>query len=80
MNSPLDPGALGVFPECLGTYLSVQIYWPEGDECPLPSTVVPARLNSWLDSWLDPGSFQGRVTMQFRWTDDEVFELRLGDE
>jgi hypothetical protein len=38
------------------------------------------RLTSWLDNWLDPDSFQGRVTIQFRETDSEGFELRWGDE
>ncbi len=49
----LDPGTLGVFPECPGTSLSVQICWPEGVACPPTSTEVLSRLNSWLDSWLD---------------------------
>ncbi len=51
----LDPGTLGVFPECPGTFLNVQICWPEGVERPPTSTEVLSRLNSWLDSWLDPG-------------------------
>jgi hypothetical protein len=75
----LDPGTLGVFPECPGTSLSVQICWPEGVECPPTSTDVLSRLNSWLDSWLDPGSFQGRTTIQFRGADGGEFELRLGE-
>ncbi len=44
------------------------------------STEVHARLTSWLDNWLDQGSFQGEVTIQFRETDGEGFELRLGDK
>ena len=62
----LDLGTLGVFPECPGTSLSVQICWPEGVECPPTSTEVLSRLNSWLDSWLDPDSFQGAGTIRFR--------------
>jgi len=30
------------------------------------STNVLSRLNSWLDSWLDPDSYQGLVTIQLR--------------
>ena len=37
------------------------------------STNVLSRLFSWLDSWLDPGSFQSQVTIQFRETDGEVY-------
>jgi len=36
-------------------------------------------LTSWLDSWLDPGSFQGQAIIQFREADGEGFDLRLGD-
>jgi len=32
------------------------------------------------DSWLDPDSFQGQVTIQFREAGGEGFGLRLGDE
>ena len=74
----LDPGTLGVFPECPGSFLSVQICWPHEVECPPTSTEVLSRLNSWLDSWLDQGSFQGQATVEFRETDGEGFELRLG--
>jgi hypothetical protein len=74
----LDPGTLGVFPECPGTFLSVQICWPEGVECSPTSTEVLSRLNSWLDSWLDPDSFQGIGKIQFRGADGEEFDLRLG--
>ena len=76
----LDPGTLRVFPECPGTFLSVQICWPDGVACPPTSTAVLSRLNSWLDSWLDPGSFQGQVTIQFPEADSEVLDLRLGKE
>ena len=76
----LDPGTLGVFPECPGTTLSVQICWPNEVECPPTSTEVLSRLNSWLDSWLDQGSFQGQVTIQFRGVDGDLFEMRLGDK
>ncbi len=41
------------------------------------STNVHARLNSWLDSWLDLGSFHGEVTIQIRRSGGEVFGLRL---
>ena len=77
-RSGLDPGTLGVFPECPGTTLSVQICWPDEVECPPTSTEVLSRLNSWLDSWLDQGSFQGQATIQFRGSNGDVFELRLG--
>jgi hypothetical protein len=76
----LDPGTLGVLPECPGTSLSVQICWPNKVECPPTSTQVHSRLNSWLDSWLDQGSFHGQVTIQFLEADGEEFGLRLGDE
>jgi hypothetical protein len=76
----LDPGTLRVFPERPGTSISVQICWPDEEQCPPTSTEVHSRLASWLDNWLDLGSFQGHVTIQFRRTDSEGFELRLGDE
>jgi len=76
----LDPGTLRVFPERPWTSVSVQICWPEEVQCPLTSADVLSRLNSWLDSWLDPGSLQGQVTIQFRGVDGEVFDLQLGDE
>ena len=75
----LDPGTLRVFPRRPGTSISVQICWPDEVQCPPTSTDVHSRLNSWLDNWLDLGSFQGHVTVQFRRTDGEGFELRLGD-
>jgi len=75
----LDPGTLRVFPECPGTSFSVQICWPVGVECPPTSTDVLSRLNSWLDSWLDRGSFQGVGTIQYRGAEGEVFNLRLGE-
>ena len=76
----LDPGTLRVFPERPGTSISVQICWPDEVQCPPTSTEVHSRLTSWLNSWLDPGSFQGEVTIQFREADGEGFELRLGDK
>ena len=60
--------------------LRVQICWSDEVECPPTSTEVLSRLNSWLDSWLDPGSFQGRATFQFGGADDKVFDLQLGRE
>jgi hypothetical protein len=75
----LDPGTLGVFRECPGTFLSVQICWPEGVECPPTATDVLSRLNSWLESWLDPDLFQGLATIQFRGVDGEELDLRLGE-
>ncbi len=76
----LDPGTLRVFPERPGTSISVQNCWPDEVQCPPTSTEVHSRLNSWLDNWLYLGSFLGHVTIQFRRTDGEGFELRLGDE
>jgi hypothetical protein len=76
----LDPGTLRVFLERPWTSVSVQICWPDEAQCPPTSANVLSRLNSWLDSWLDPGSFQGQVTIQFRVSDGEEFELRLGEE
>ena len=77
-----DPstGTLGVFPDRPGTSISVQIRWPDEVLRPPTSTEVHSRLTSWLDNWLDPCSFQGQVTIQFRGVDGEGFELRLGDE
>jgi hypothetical protein len=73
----LDLSALGVFPECPGTFVSVQICWSDEGECPSTFTDVLSRLNSWLDQ----GSFQGQVTaVEFRGADGEVFELRVGEE
>ena len=76
----LDPGTLGVFPGCLGTSLSVQICWSGEGECPPTSTEVLSRLNSWLDSWLDPDSFEGICTIQFREAYDKEFDMRFGEE
>jgi hypothetical protein len=74
----LDPGTLRVFPERPGTSISVQICWPDQVQCPPTSIEVHSRLLSWLDNWLDLGSFQGDVTIQFREVVGESFELRLG--
>ena len=76
----LDPGTLRVFPERPGTSISVQICWPDEVQCPPTSTEVHSRLTSWLDNWLDPGSFQGQVTIQYRGVDGEEFELRMGGQ
>jgi hypothetical protein len=76
----LDPGTLRVFPERPGTSIIIQICWPDKVQCPPTSTDVLSRLTSWLDSWLDPGSFQGQVTIRFRGVDGEMFNLRLGEE
>ena len=76
----LDPGTLRVFPECPQTSISVQICWSDEVQCPPTSTEVHSHLFSSLDNWLDLDSFQGHVTIQFRRTDGEGFELRLGDE
>jgi hypothetical protein len=76
----LDPGTLRVLPEHPLTSTTVQICWADGVQCPPTSTEVHSRLFSWLDNWLDLGSFQGRLTIGFRGADGEVFELRLGDE
>lgn len=43
------------------------------------STNVLSRLISWLDNWLDPDSFQGQATIQFRGADCGVFNLRRGE-
>ena len=75
----LDPGTLRVFPECLGTSLSVQIYWPDEVDCPPTSTDVLSRLNSWLDNWLVLGSFQGQVPIQYRGVDGEELDLYMGE-
>ena len=74
----LDPDTLGVFPECPWMSLNGQICWSEKVEYPTTSTEVLSRLNSWLDSWLDQDSFQGQATIQFRGSEGEVFDLRLG--
>jgi hypothetical protein len=74
----LDPGTLGVFPECPGVLPSVQICWPEVTTCPPTSSDTLSRFNSWLDNWLHQSSFQGLATIQFRGADGEVFNLRLG--
>jgi hypothetical protein len=69
-----------VFPECPATFLSVQICWPDNVECPPTSTEVLERLNSWLDGWLDQGSFQGQAVIHFRGIDCEEFDLCTGEE
>ena len=74
----LDPSTLRVFPDRLGTSISVQICWPDEVQCPPTSSEVLSRLTSWLDSWLDAGSFHGQVTVQFREIDSEGFGLRFG--
>ena len=76
----LDPGTLRVFPERPLTSITVQICWSDELTCPPTSSEVHARLTSWLDNWLDQGSFQGEVTIQFREADGDGFELRLGDK
>jgi hypothetical protein len=73
----LDLGTLGVFPECPGAFVSVQICWPAEVECLPTSTEVLSCWNSWLDSWLDQESFDGVVTIRFRKADGGEFELRL---
>ncbi len=75
----LDPGTLGVFPECPGASLSVQICWSGELECPPTSAEILSRVNSWLDSWLDKGSFHGVGIIQFRGADGEVLDLRIGE-
>ena len=75
----LDPGTLGVFPERPGTSISVQIHWSDEGQCPPTSTDVLSCLTSWLDNWLDRGSFQGQVTVRFRDADGEGFNMRRGD-
>jgi hypothetical protein len=47
---------------------------------PPTSTQVHSRSNSWLDGWLDQGSFQGQVTIEFRGVDGNLFEMRLGGQ
>jgi hypothetical protein len=69
----LDPGALRVFPECPLTSISVQICWSDELQRPPTSTEVRSRLFWWLDNWLDEGSFQGHVTIQFRGVDGEGY-------
>ena len=76
----LDPGTLGVFPDCPGTSISVKICWPDEVRCPPTSTEVLSRLTSWLDNWLDLGPFQVQGIIQFRGSDGEHFELRLDEE
>ena len=76
----LDPGTLRVFPERPGTSISVQICWPDEVRCPPTSTEVLSRLTSWLDNWLDQGSFQGLSIIQFRGADGEEFKLLLAEE
>jgi hypothetical protein len=77
----LDPGTLRVFPERPQTSISVQICRPDEVQCPPTSTEVDSRLFSWLDNWLDLGSFQGQVTIHCcRGADGEEFEMRLGDK
>jgi hypothetical protein len=76
----LDPGTLRVFPECPLTSFSVQIRRPDEEQCPQTSTDVHSRLTSWLDNWLDQGSFQGQVTIQLRGADGSVLEIRLWED
>ena len=74
----LDPGTLGVFSERPGTSTSVQMCWPDEGHCPPTSAEVFSRLNSCLDNWLDQGSFQGQVTVQYRGVDGEELDLCMG--
>ena len=69
----LDPGTLRVFPERPPMSISVQLCWSDEVECPPTSTEVHSRVTSWLDNWLDPGSFQGEVAIQFRESDGEGY-------
>ena len=76
----LDPGTLRVFPVHPWTSVSVQICWPDETQCPPTSADVLSRLTSWLDNWLDLGSFQGQLTIHWRGADGEEFEMGLGKE
>ena len=76
----LDPSTLRVFPERPGTSIIVQICWPDEVLCPPTSTEVLSLLTSWLDNWLDQGSFQGLSIIQFRGADGEEFKLLLAEE
>jgi hypothetical protein len=76
----LDPGTLRVFPERPQTSISVQICWSDEVQCPPSSTEVHSRLASWLDNWLDLGSFQVAGIIQFRGADGEVFDFVLREE
>ena len=73
----LDPGTLRVFPERPGTSITVQICWLDQVQRPPSSADVLSRLTSWLDNWLDPGSFQGQVIIEFRGSDGEEIESQL---
>jgi hypothetical protein len=75
----LDPGTLRVFPERPWTSVDVQICWPGEVQCPPTSADVLTRLNSWLDNWLDLGSFQGQVTIQYRGVDGEELNQYMGE-
>lgn len=72
----LDPSTLGGISECSLPSLNAQICWPEEVEYPPTSFEVLPSLNSWLDNWLDEGSFRGVGTIQFRGANGEVFDLR----
>ena len=47
---------------------------------PPTSTNVLSRLYSWLDYWLDQGSFHCQVTIRIRGADSEESELRPWEE
>jgi len=79
-RSGLDPDTLRVFPERPLTSISVQICWPDEVQRPPTSTDVLSRLYSWLDYWLDQGSFHCQVTIRIRGADSEESELRPWEE
>ena len=59
----LDPGTLRVFQIVQGRPSASRSDDPDEVRCPPTSTEVLSRLTSWLDSWLDLGSFQGQVNI-----------------
>lgn len=74
----LDPGTLGVFRECPGVSLTIQIWWSNDiGRSPTCSEVVPSLI-SWLDDCLDKSSHTGLANVRFETSGGEVIEFRLG--
>lgn len=74
----LDPGTLGAILEYSGPSLNVQICWSnEAGGSSAFSKMLPS-LFSWLDQWLDKGSYSDLANVRYDSSVGEVIELRFG--